>query len=148
MSETVDDTDIGFMTILAKKTGPNAYTELAEVTEISLPELSRDSVDFTHMKSPDAYREFKPGLSDAGDGSVTYNLVPGMADDAVIATHLATRKVDDWRITFPNGATFDFRGFATKHGRATPLADKMTGSATFKVSGKPVLTPAPVQQGG
>lgn len=141
MAATVPATDIGFATIIAKKAGA-AYTAFAEVTEMTLPELARDSIDFTHFGSPDRHREFKPGLSDAGEVGIVYNLVPGLADDAVIAAHLATNAVEAWRITFPNGATLDYNGFATAHGRATPMDDKMTGSATFKISGKPVLTPA------
>ncbi len=134
-------TDIGFATTFGKVVA-NVYTAFAEVTELSPPELSRDSVDFTHFGSPDRHREFKPGLSDGGESSLTYNLVPGLLDDAVIAAHLATGVVEAWRIVFPNGAKLDFTGFATAHARATPMDDKMTGSATFKVSGKPVLTPA------
>lgn len=141
MAETVAATDIGALTTFGKVVG-SAFTALAEVTELTLPETSRDSVDFTHFGSPDLHREFKPGWSDAGEAALTYNLVPGLADDAVIAAHIATRAVETWRINFPNGAKLDFKGFATRHGRATPLDDKMTGSATFKVSGKPVLTPA------
>lgn len=141
MPATAAATDIGFATTFGKVVA-NVYTALAEVTELNLPELSRDSVDFTHFGSPDRHREFKPGLSDAGELSLTYNLVPGLADDAVIATHLATNAVESWRVVFPNGAKLDVMAFATAHARATPMEDKMTGSATFKVSGKPSLTPA------
>jgi len=141
MAATVAATDIGFLTLFGKVVA-NAFTPLAEVTDLSPPELSRDSKEFTHFGSPDGFREFKPGLSDAGEVSLTYNLVPGLADDGVIAAHLAAKSVEAWRITFPNGAKLDINAFATKHGRATPMEDKMTGSATFKVSGKPTLTPA------
>ncbi|HQS95089.1 MAG: phage tail protein [Novosphingobium sp. 17-62-19] len=141
MAATNAATDIGFATTFGKVVA-SVYTEFAEVTELSPPELSRDSVDFTHHGSPDGYREFKPGLSDGGEATLSYNLVPGLLDDAVIAAHLATKTVDEWRIVFPNGAKLDFKGFATAHAHATPMEDKMTGSATFKVSGKPVLTPA------
>ena len=141
MTATAPATDIGFATTFGKVAGGD-YTAFAEVTELTAPELSRDSVDFTHFGSPDRHREFKPGLSDAGEVAITYNLIPGLADDAVIAAHLATNAVEPWRIVFPNGAKLDFNGFATRHGRATPMDDKMTGSATFKVSGKPILTPA------
>lgn len=140
MAETAAATDIGALTTFGKVVN-GEYTPLAEVTEMTLPETSRDSVDFTHFGSPDLHREFKPGWSDAGEASVTYNLIPGLADDAVIAAHLATRAVEPWRVVFPNGAKLDIKAFATRHGRATPMDDKMTGSATFKVSGKPVLTP-------
>lgn len=141
MAETAAATDIGALTLFGKVTG-STFTALAEVTEMTLPETSRDSVDFTHFGSPDLHREFKPGWSDAGEASVTYNLVPGLADDAVIATHLGSRAVEAWRFQFPNGAKLDFKAFATRHGRATPIDDKMTGSATWKVTGKPALTPA------
>lgn len=141
MPATAAATDIGFATTFGKVVG-SVYTALAEVTELSPPELSRDSIDFTHHGSPDRHREFKPGLSDAGELTLNYILVPGLADDLVITTHLATNAVEGWRIVFPNGAQLNFNGFATAHGRATPMDDKMTGSATFKVSGKPVLTPA------
>lgn len=141
MAATAAATDIGFATTFGKVVS-STYTAFAEVTELGVPETSRDSVDFTHYGSPDRFREFKPGLSDAGEVTLTYNLVPGLADDAVIATHFATNAVETWRIVFPNGAKLEFSGFATKHGRAAPMDDKMTGSATFKISGKPTLTPA------
>ncbi|VVT20302.1 Major tail protein V [Sphingomonas aurantiaca] len=142
MPATVAATDIGFLTILSKKTAATTFVAFAEITELTLPELARDSVEYTHYGSPDKYREFKPGLADAGEVGIVYNLVPGLLDDATIATHLATNTVEAWRVTFPNGATLDFFGFATAHGRAAPMDDKMTGSATFKISGKPVVTPA------
>lgn len=141
MAATAAATDIGLLTTIGKVVA-TAYTALAEVTELAPPETSRDSVEFTHFGSPDGYREFKPGLSDGGEVTFSYNLVPGLADDAVIATHLATKTVEKWRIVFPNGAQLNFDGFATAHGRATPIDDRMTGSVTFKVTGKPVLTPA------
>lgn len=142
MAETNAATDIGLLVTFGKVTAPSTYVPFAETTEINPPEVARDSVQFTHHGSPDAHHEFKPGLSDGGEVSITYNLVPGLYDDAVIATHLASRIVESWRILFPNGAQLNFRGFATAHGRATPLDDRMTGSVTFKVTGKPVLTPA------
>jgi hypothetical protein len=142
MPATAAATDIGFATILAKKTGPTTYAPIVEMTDFGFPEYSRDSVDYTHFGSPDRFREHKPGLADAGDLTFSYALIPGVADDATVAASFASLTVEEWRVTFPNGATFDVKGFATKHSRAVPMDDKMVGSATFKVSGKPVLTPA------
>jgi len=139
MAATNDKTDIGLLTTFGKVVGAE-YTPFAEMTELNPPETSRDSVEFTHFASPDGYREFKPGLSDGGEVSMTYNLIAAVMDDAVIHAHLATRTVETWRVRYPNGATLDFRGFATAHGHATPIDDRMTGSATWKVTGKPVLT--------
>lgn len=141
MAETAEDTDIGYKTLLKQGSGAGGTT-LAEITELTPPEFSRDAPEFTHMESPDAFREYKPGLTDPGEVGITYNLIPGEATDDVIAQHFGTRAVDDWTIVFPNGAMLQFRGFATSHSRATPIGEAMTGSATFKVSGKPTMTPA------
>lgn len=142
MAETADETDIGYGALFKKKTGPGTYTTLAEVVEFEPPEITRDAVEFTHRRSPERWREFKPGLKDAGEASLTYNLIPGEADDDVIADHFAADTVDEWQIEYPNGATLDIKGFATSHQHAIPLDDRMTGAATFKISGKPVLTAA------
>jgi predicted secreted protein len=142
MSATAADTDIGFGTLFKKRTAPNTYTTLAEVVEFNPPETKRDSVEFTHMTSPDRWREFKPGLKDAGEITLTYNLIPGAADDDVIADAFDTDGNENWQVEYPNGATLDVTGFFTAHKRATPMETKMTGSATFKISGKPALTPA------
>jgi hypothetical protein len=43
---------------------------------------------------------------------------------------------DDWPIIF------QFQAICTNVARSVPFDDKMTGSATFKVSGKPTLETA------
>lgn len=142
MAATADDTDIGYGTLFKKKTGPAAYTTLAEVVEFEPPETTIDSVEMTHMTSPERWREYKPGLKDAGETTLTYNLIPGVADDDVVTDAIEAGGLSEWQIEYPNGATLDVKGFFTSHSRATPLEDRMTGAATFKISGKPVLTPA------
>jgi predicted secreted protein len=143
MAATADDTDIGHLTLFKKKTGPSAYTTLAEVVEFEPPEMTRDAVEFTHMSSPDRWREYKPGMREAGETTLTYNLIPGEADDDVVGDSFATDEVEEWRVSYPNGATLDIKGFFTSHKHATPMEERMTGAATFKISGKPVLAPAP-----
>lgn len=143
MAATAEDTDIGHLTLFKKlTTAPSTYTTLAEVVEFEPPEMTRDSVEFTHMSSPDRWREYKPGLRDAGETTLTYNLIPGEADDDMVADSFATDDVEDWLIEYPNGATLAIKGFFTSHSHATPIDDRMTGAATFKISGRPVLTPA------
>jgi len=144
MAETAEGTDIGYGVTFAKKTAPDTYVELVELVEFDPPEFKQDSVEFTHHKSPERWREFKPGLRDAGETSLTYNLIPGLADDDTVADAFAAPGVQEWRVKYPDGATLDVKGFFTSHKHAVPIDDRMTGSATFKISGKPVITPAPV----
>ncbi|WP_374648965.1 phage tail tube protein [Rhizorhabdus sp.] len=140
MAATAADTDIGHLTLFKKKTGVSTYVTLAEVVEFNPPEMTKDAVEFTHMSSPEGWREYKPGLKDGGETTLTYNLIPGEADDDQIADSFASDAVEEWQVEFPNGATLDIKGFFTSHSRATPIDDRMTGAATFKVSGKPTLT--------
>lgn len=142
MTATADDTDIGYGTLFKKKVADNTYKTLAEVVEFNPPEYTRDAVNFTHMQSPDRWREYKPGMREPGETSLTYNLIPGEADDDEIAESFASDETETWRVVYPNGATLDVRGFFTSHSHAVPMEDKMTGAATFKLSGKPVLTAA------
>lgn len=142
MAETANETDIGFGTLFKKKTGPGAYVTLAEVVEFNPPERTIDSVEFTHMASPERWREYKPGLKDAGETTLTYNLIPGEADDDVVNDAIDNGGLSEWQVEYPNGATLDIKGFFTSHQHATPIDDRMTGAATFKISGKPVLAAA------
>nr|WP_047166903.1 phage tail tube protein [Sphingomonas sp. Y57] len=142
MAATADDTDIGHLTLFKKKTGASTYVVLAEVVEFNPPEMTRDSVEFTHFSSPDRWREYKPGLRDGGEVSLTYNLIPGEADDDQVADSFAGDVVEEWQVEYPNGAKLDIKGFFTAHSAATPINDRMTGGATFKISGKPTITAA------
>lgn len=142
MAETADGVDIGYGTLFKKKTAPDTYITLAEVVEFEPPETTIDAVETTHHTSPERWREYIPGMKDAGETTLTYNLIPGEADDDTVNDEIEAGGKSEWQIEYPNGATLDIKGFFTSHSRATPLEDRMTGAATFKISGKPVFTAA------
>ena len=70
---------IGYGTLFQTGNGavPEVFTTLAEVTNITPPKMSRDTVDATHEESPGAWREFIAGLKDGGDVSLDLNFIPG-----------------------------------------------------------------------
>jgi predicted secreted protein len=119
--------------------GPEVFTEVAEVTSITPPNFVRDTVDATHMASPDKWREYVGGLRDAGTVSITVNFVPGgAAQDAIIAKFTADT-VSNFKITFPNAEAWTFAAWCTGFATEDPLEGKMTATATFKLSGKPAF---------
>jgi predicted secreted protein len=132
------EADIGFGTTFKTGNGadPNEiFTAMAEVTNITPPGMSRDTVDVTHEQSPEAWREFIAGLKDAGEVSIDMNFVPGGTDAAALMAELSlTGKTakKNRKIVFPDGSEFAFTAILTD--------DKMSASVTFKVSGKPTLT--------
>lgn len=138
MPET--NADIGFGVDLLEGQGdgpPETFAALAvEITAISPPAFHRDSVEATHMKSDDKFREFVPGILDAGEIQIEGNFVASAAD-VVIAAMVGDKK--SWRIAFPNAVAWTCQAFFTDFQAKAPIDNIQTFSATLKVSGKPVL---------
>lgn len=139
---TQADTGFGAKFEVLTATGPDVWTRIGELNDLQPPEISRDTHDATHYESDDGYREFIPGLKDGGEATIEYNLIPGGTTDDQVQTLMDDDDLQKFRVVFPNAAKLTFDGFVTTVGRATPMDDKMTGSATIKVSGKPALTDA------
>jgi len=129
--------------LLDETLSPPAYVTVAEVTNISSPfAISRDSVEVTHTESTDGIREFIPGLVDYGDASIELNWVPKSTTDKRIRDLFRTKALSSAKIVFPTSpaSTLTFDCFATAYSPGAPLDDKLTASATFKISGRPVFT--------
>jgi predicted secreted protein len=124
---------------------PEAFTDTAFVTSITPPGMSRDSIDVSHMQSPDAWREFIAGMKDGGEVSLELNFRPGgsaflaMLAEFNLASASATKTR---RIVWPDTSSMEFEAFLTGFEPETPMDDKQAASATFKVSGRPYLTQA------
>lgn len=61
-----------------------ALTELVEVVSFTLPNGEAETIEATHLKSPNRRREFIPGMIDDGDIEVVLNYVPGSATDILV----------------------------------------------------------------
>ena len=69
--------------------GSTAYTEVGfEVTSITSPAITRETIDVTHLKSPDDFREYIAGLLDTDPATIAFNYNPSAAD-ALYAAMLA-----------------------------------------------------------
>lgn len=112
---------------------PGTYTALAEVFDITPPNEVTDVIDASHMGSPD--REFVMGLTDPGETSFEMNFVPGSTSEGLILAAKAARVAKNFRIVFPNAATWTFAGLLTGYEPAVPNDDKMTATVTIKVTG-------------
>lgn len=129
---------IGYNTTFAIGDGEasETFTAVAEVFNVTPPGYSRDAIDVTHMKSDDQFREFIAGLMDAGEVTLELNYVPSASDVLIAAL---TGGKGNYQITFPNSVTFTFAAICTAYSPSAPNDDKLSASATFKVSGKPTL---------
>jgi hypothetical protein len=112
-----------------------SYTNVAEVTNITPPQYTRDAIEATHHASPNSYREYIPGMIDGGEVSIEINYVPSNAD--VIIAALQSSSAGQFRITHANGVSVTFSAVVTGYSPETPIDGKMSATATFKVSGRP-----------
>lgn len=111
---------------------------VAELTNVGGPSVSVDPIDVTSHDSADKFREFVAGLKDGGEISVEGNLVSS-AQGNVILDNIVSGTVVAVVITFPSSITFTAQGFATGFEPGAPHDDKLSFSATIKITGKPVL---------
>lgn len=118
------------------QTTGGVFTAVAGVTSITPPNYTRDAIEHTDMASPSEAREYLAGLIDAGEVTIELNYVPS-ASDVIIAA--LTTGLGAFRITFPNGVTWTFLAVPTNYAPGAPLDDKLTATATFKISGLPTL---------
>jgi predicted secreted protein len=121
----------------------SAMELVGELTSLSEPSRSKDTVDATHMGSPDRYREFIAGLKDGGEVPLEGNRVQG--DDGQTALEDAFEYDGSVYVvleipTVP-AVRWTLKGILTSREGETPLDDKMTFSASLKVTGKPSLAP-------
>lgn len=135
MSETI--AAIGFGNLLKRRisTGPDVYQTIGQQTAVKPYAIAVDSIDASHEESDDAFREFIPGLKDAGEASCDLHYLPGGATESDILDMLGTTQ--DLRFVAPSGAYIDYRAFITGKEPDTPMDDKMITSLTWKLTGKP-----------
>lgn len=132
---------IGYGTILRVATpeAPAVFLELGEITAVTPPPMSRDTVDATHMQSPEKWREFIAGLKDGGEISMDLNFIPASETDVRLREAQTEDKPSPVEIEFPNGSVWSFKAFCTGYEPDVPLDDKMTATCTWKVTGKPTF---------
>lgn len=120
-------------------------TTIAEVTDISAPELSRDTAEVTHHQSPNMWRERIKILKDAGEVSMSINYIPSNsthnAATGILADFANDTTNDTWTLVFPDtaGTTWSFAGAVTKHSSKEPIDDRITADITIQVMGQPTL---------
>jgi len=120
-------------------------TEIAEVTNVGGPKLARDTIEATHHKSEDMWREFIKGLKDGGEVSLDLNFMPfnstHNASTGILSDFADDTTIPTWTLVFPDSAqtTWTFDAIVTGFEPSEPFDDKLTASVTLKVTGKPTL---------
>jgi predicted secreted protein len=117
-----------------------AFTAVAEVTNIAGPTMSRDAVEVTSLDSTGGYREYKPGFRDPGELTLTMNFTLATWNDFLV--DFETDDTVNYQIVFSdsNNTTFDVAAFVTALPVAIPTDDRVTADVTLKITGPLTVT--------
>ena len=116
-------------------------TLIGEAVSIQPPQPVRETVDVTHLSSPNGTREFRGTLRDPGDAEVTFNFTD--AAYTIASTLFMADGTTEFLITYPGGGTEAFTGIVTgKPSEAIEVDSVRRFSLPIKVTGLPVYTPA------
>ncbi len=119
---------------------PEVFTNIGEITGVSGPGLSRDTIDVTDVDSTDRWREFIGGLKDAGEVSLEINWDPNASPDVSnFLTDINANAARNYKLTFPDTTAWTFSALMTGLEVEDPHDDKMTASVTYKLVGKPAF---------
>ena len=116
--------------------------KIAHLTSIGEIGIESEEIDVTDLDSPEDFKEYIAGTKDAGEVSFAGNI----HDETMIEKMMSlanSRSVESWKVEYPSGATWAFKGFVKsfKDGEKTP--DGIASfSATIRISGAPVYKPA------
>lgn len=121
------------------------FETIANVTNISGPARSRETIDVTAHDSPGQWMQFIGGLKDGGEISLDINYDPAEL------THDLDDDFDDtsprnYRVVIlpdtEDEHTWSLTGIMTELSDEFPYDDKMARTMTIKVSSKPTLLPS------
>jgi predicted secreted protein len=119
-----------------------AGTTVGELSSITGPSIAAETIDVTSHESADGFREFIGGLRDGGEISIEGNFIQDDAGQLALLASLNSGAVESFVILFTDSAQFAMSGIVTAFEVGAPMDDKISFSATIKISGKPVFTGA------
>jgi len=142
---------LGYTTSLQRGEGNDfataSWTDIGEVTDLTVWDASRDSVEVTNHRSPGFSIESIPGLIDWGSASFELNAVPRYLADpshpqGMLLDSFKSAGNSPWQVVFPDGTAVQFLASLTSYQLTAPVKDVMKLSCELKISGSPEFVEA------
>ena len=127
-------------TLLRVDDGAGNFTTIAEVKDISGPELVSSFMDVTSHDSVDYTREFINSLRDPGEVTFSINYVPGNAThnmSAGLASLQQNRTLRSYQLVFPDAGTttWEFDAYVSRFAPRAPVDGPLGADVTLRVTG-------------
>lgn len=116
---------------------------ILEVIKLGGPGMKADMKEATNMGSPNTYKEFIAGLREGGDVTLEGNYIPkeNTNSQVTLRTDFEGGVLSFWALALPlaGSGVFMFQGYCMGITPAIPLDDRITFTASLRITGKPVL---------
>lgn len=118
------------------------WTDLAEVTGVTLPSLQAEQINVTSFDTPDRMNDYISGRIDAGEVSVEMNWTPNSATDTVLLAIQASGEKVQLRFTIPAVDSEDpdfvetWNAICVNYERTPDVNSQAIATATFRVTTK------------
>lgn len=121
---------------LLRKFSGSAWTSVGEVTTISGPTMSRETIDVTSLASTGGYREFIAGFRDPGTLTFTMNF--NRTDYDIMKADFESDVEQDYELILPDDevTTLEFSGLVTELPLNLDPGSQITCNITIKVTGQ------------
>lgn len=125
--------------------GPENFTTIAEVRDISPPALSRDVEEVTHHTSPGGWKEFIATLKDGGQVTFEINWDPANATHSygtgLLAFLVGSGVKKNFQVVFPTTGTITwaFGAIVTNFAPTGTVSGVLRANVTLRVTGQPTL---------
>jgi predicted secreted protein len=116
-----------------------AWADIGEITGISGPSMSRNTIDSTVLNTTGGYRTFIGALRDPG--SITLNMNFTRSTYEIMKDDFEDDTAQNYEIVLPDdeNTSFEFEGLVTELPLNVPTDDKITADVTIKISGQVTL---------
>lgn len=115
---------------------------IAEVTSITGPNVTAETIDVTSHSTTDNFREYIAGWRDGGTVTIEGNFTGATnSGQDTLLTDLQDGTVASYSLVFPNSMQWTFSAIVTEFQTTAPHDGKLGFSASFKITGKPTLGP-------
>lgn len=123
---------------------PESFTTIAQVLDISGPELEQRREEATSHSSPGGWVEKVGTLLDGGEVSFDLHFIPTHAThDATtgLIADMVNRTKRNFQLVFPDASntTWAFTALVATFGSTEPVEGKLEGSVTLDITGQPTL---------
>lgn len=125
--------------------GGTTYTAIPEVKGLVVPEVQIEYQDATNLDSPNGFREYVPGLKDAGEITITsgytsagYATAEGYRTAGTLITFKTTLPLETGQST--SGDEFVFAGFVSPALETNDVGDIIAMNLNIRTSGDVTFT--------